>query len=357
MSTACDGTEAVEVSTDLSDYFNSSKVWQLSTPEKNKGARRAITSRGGDGHGHYEEDSNSGSEHSQGSGMMYLYNAALGMHKNLDNSEETNSSFVSLEVDLSRISGSDISDIRTSPDESFQQGVKNCVGDDVVTRSCVTPSRLKLLKSSPAEGSMFKPRNPGREKANALNFSDIALSPIAAQAGSIAVKLGRPSRLNYPCALFPDMDGLSPGLAVKMSGLRVDEPSPISHANQSGFDLRLVGENCILDMSSCVEERGSMNEIPSGLKPRQTMAQIKHGSHNPTNCAKTPSCDIDRRRYRTVVPARVFMNEPNDFPYQDDSFSVRSQTVATSPSDYSGASRACLPSRSLLHSFDAVYEF
>jgi hypothetical protein len=355
VSTAYDGTEAVEVAADLSDYFNSSKVWQLSTPEKNKGTRRAITTRGGDEHDHYEE-SDSGSGHSHGTGMMYLYNAALGMHENLDHSEETNASFVSLGIDLSRISGSDISDIRTSPDESFQQELKNCFGDDFLTRTDVTPSRLAPLKSSPAQGSMCATRNPRPGKANALNFSDIALSPIAAQAGSIAVKLGRPSRLNYPCALFPDMDGLSPGLAVKMHGLRVDEHSPISQANQSGFDLRSVGENCILDMSSCVEERGSMNRTPPGLKPRDTVARIKHGSHN---CAKTSSCGMDRRRYRTVVPARVFMDEPDDFPDQDDSFSVRSETVETSSSsgDFSGSSRACLPPRSLLRSFDAVNEF
>jgi hypothetical protein len=206
---------------------------------------------------------------------------------------------------------------------------------------------------------MFEPGNPGPEKANTLNYSDIALSPIAAQAGSIAVKFGHQLRLNYPCALFPDIDGLSPSLAVKMNALRVDEPSPISHANQSGFDLRSVGENCLLDMSSCVEEMGIINKTPPGLKPRETVARIKYGSHNSPNCAKMSSCGIDRRQYRTVVPARVFMDEPNDFPYQDDSFSVRSKTVATSSnsSDFSGASRACLPSRSLVHSFDAVYEF
>ena len=38
--------------------------------------------------------------------------------------------------------------------------------------------------------------------------SDIGLSPIAAQAGSIAVKLGRPSRRHYPGDTFPSY---SPG--------------------------------------------------------------------------------------------------------------------------------------------------
>jgi hypothetical protein len=199
-----------------------------------------------------------------------------------------------------------------------------------------------------------------------LNFSDIALSPIAAQAGSIAVKLGRPKKRDYPCDAFPDLDGFSPGLAGKMYGLRIDEPSPISQANQSVLDLRSfpIGENCILDMDSCVSEENenfykpSINRTPPGLKPRENMARLSHGSTSSSSFAKTSSgsSGIDRRRYRTVVPARVFVDEPNDFPVHEDSFSVRSEMVATSSSDYSAASRACLPSRSLLDSFDAVQE-
>jgi hypothetical protein len=281
--------------------------------------------------------------------MMHLYNAALGMQENFGNSEETNSSFVSLGVDLSRISGSDISDFRSSPDESFQQGMKNCLGDDMrdfLPRADVTPSRLTsyrdLSYSTPqrsppkpsSDGPIFTSRIPigGTEKGNALNFSDIALSPIAAQAGSIAVKLGRPKKRDYPCDAFPDLDGFSPGLAGKMYGLRIDEPSPISQANQSVLDLRSfpIGENCILDLDSCVSEENenfykpSINRTPPGLKPRENMARLSHGSTSSSSFAKTSSgsSGIDRRRYRTVVPARVFVDEPNDFPVHEDSFSV-----------------------------------
>ena len=383
MSTGQDGTEAVEVAADLSDYFNSTEVWQLSTPEKNKGMRRAITTRGDNELFHYEE-SDCGSGRSQGSGMMYLYNAALGMQENFESSEDTNSSFVSLGVDLSRISDSDISDIRSSPDESFQQRMKNCFGDDIrdsLPWADVTPSRMSScrdvsystpLQSPPkpsSDGPIFNSRIPvGRtEKENASNFSDIALSPIAAQAGSIAMKLGRPSKRDYPCAAFPDGDFVSPGLAGIMYGLRIDEPSPISQANQSFSDLRSfpIGENCILDMDSCVSEENegsikpSISRTPPGLKPRENVARLSHGSSSSTSCAKTSSgsSGIDRRRYRTVVPARVFFDEPNDFPDHGDSFSARSEMVATSSSDYSAASRACLPSRSLLDSFDAIQEY
>ena len=53
-----------------------------------------------------------------------------------------------------------------------------------------------------------------------------------------------------------------------------------------------------------------------------------------------PTSLSDRRRYRTVVPARVFLAEPNEFPLQDDSFSTPSPTTE----------------RSLLQSFEAVQE-
>jgi hypothetical protein len=63
----------------------------------------------------------------------------------------------------------------------------------------------------------------------------------------------------------------------------------------------------------------------------------------------------DRRIYRTVVPSRVFMEEGEEFPMQEDSFSVptrgSSDTTSSSRDDSSPKS---LRSRSLLESFDAV---
>lgn len=40
----------------------------------------------------------------------------------------------------------------------------------------------------------------------------------------------------------------------------------------------------------------------------------------PASSASPSWCANDRRRYRTVVPLRVFLSEPNDFPNEDDSF-------------------------------------
>jgi hypothetical protein len=380
-----DGEEAVEVlemDSSGSDFFDSSKVWQLSTPEKAKGIRRSITTRRGD---EQYEESDSGS---QESGMMYLYNAALGMHEAGGTStsvDHNNTSFLSLGVDLSRISNSDIS----APDAvSFHQ--RNMFTDDfmpdvatpsrspsrrVRDQSFSTPSRLGSLLS-PEHPSMFSPSRQsvstirgGGERDNPLAV-DIGLSPIAAQAGSIAVKLGRPSRRHHPGEAFPAFSPTSschasPNVLVdRMQNLRMDQ-SPISQAN-SGFDMRIfpmtVSENCILDMDDNKRDRSKSSASGSaaiGLKPRESSPKTSsslstispHPSDSPNKQqSSSETTSEDRRRYRTVVPARVFMDEPNDFPFQDDSFcSSHSATVdSTSDSD----DESPLPSRSLLVSFD-----
>lgn len=384
-----DGTEAVEVAADFSsdyvnnsDYFNSSKIWQLSTPEKNKELRRSVTTRRHHDHS-VESDSTSG--HSHGSGMMYLYNSAMCMHE----ASEHNSSFVSfgVPIDLSRISGSDISDgFRSSPDESRKQSIHDGYSCDqtpsrfsTYTRdaSYSTPRRSPPRQFTTSEGSILTPsrRVPvGKaglaEKESGSSCFDLGLSPIAARAGSIAVKLGRPpSRVDRPCTAFPDEDSLSPqgsvptnGLVDKMQTLRMEEPSPISQSNLSGYDLRSfpVSENCILDMDSSGGKERSSRVSPKspGLQPRDSPRpyNVKHSSSSSTSCVRRTSSSgsssgIDRRHYRTVVPARVFMDDANDFPRQDDSFSVPSEGICTSSSD-SGGSLLCLPSRSLLYSFD-----
>ena len=382
-----DGYEAVEVeiADESSDFFNSSKVWQLATPEKNKELRRSITTRRGmDEHDISHNDGSDSGSHE--SGMMYLYNAAVAMHEQYETSEH-NASFLSLGVDLSRISNSDVSDIRSSPDETsyhHQRSIffaEDFLPHDVLTpsrrgstrdHSFSTPSRRGILMSteplrvSPNRHSVSAMRGYG-ETENYLNLSaDIGLSPIAAQAGSIAVKLGRPSRRHHPGDAFPlfSPSGSSPnGLVDRMQGLRMDEPSPISQAN-SGFDLRKfpVSENCILDMDD-QESSSKSASSPPDLKPRDPCQ--RHMSSLSTISATSPAkqhstsgSSEDRRRYRTVVPARVFMDQPDNFPLQDDSFSARTGTASSTSDDSDTCLSSRLPARSLLVSFDdAADEF
>lgn len=376
-----EGDEEIEVAlTDVSngsnsDYFNSSRIWQLTTPERNKQIKRTITTRRGD---EQYDELDSGS---QASAMMYLYNVALGMHEQ-PSVDHHNTSFLSFGVvDLSRISNSDISDYRSSPaDDSFQRQARGDVlADDFIPYAeAHTPSRrsspqrqyspLRRSLLSPSEATLFSPGRQSTistvrefgEKENYMN--DIGLSPIAAQAGSIAGKLGRPSRRHHPGEAFPAFSpSASPiGLSDRMYNLRMGEPSPISQAN-SGFNFPVtVSENCILDMDEKKDSSRSTSSHTIDLKPRDPVRKCASSlssisvttTSNPKQQSSSSgsSEENQRKQYRTVVPPRVFMDEPDDFPFQDDSFSSRSETVdSTSDSD---PSMSRLSAKSLLVSFD-----
>lgn len=368
-----DGEEAIEVldvsDSGSSDFFNSSKIWQLATPEKNRGVRRPITTKRGDEQ--YEE---SDSE-SQASGMMYLYNVAVGMHEASHHSIDAhNSSFLSLGVDLSRISNSDVSDVRSSPDDvSFHQRVFEDA--DICTpsrrnsslirdQSFSTPSRRGLLSPEP---SLFSPsrRSVSTIRGSDLSAADIGLSPIAAQAGSIAVKLGRRhSRRHHPGEAFP---------LLSASPLKImeHEPSPISQANSAFHFPETVSEHCILDMDDDKRDKSGDSSVLLGLKPRERLSTSPDKQASPASLStisaqpsvskqqqhsSSASSSDDRRRYRTVVPARVFMDEPDEFPFQQDSFcSSHSETVESTTSEHdSDTSTSPLQRRSLLVSFDAA---
>ncbi len=352
------GEEEIEIAfTDVSggsnsDYFNSSRVWQLETPERNKQIRQTIITRRGD---EQYEESDSGS---QASGMMYLYNVALGMHEQ-PSVDHHNSSFLSLGVDLSRISNSDVSNRSSPPGEQSLYRPRDVFSDDFVPfAEARTPSRRgspqrRSLLSSPLEPIRFSPeRQPISaireygEKENYLN--DIGLSPIAAQAGSIAGKLGRPLRRQHPGDAFP---GFSP------SASPIARTSPISHTN-SGFDFRnfpTVSENCILDMDDEKDSSQNNSSHTIDLKPREqrgkcmsSLSSISAATASLPKHSSSTSSDDHRIQYRTVVPSRVFMDEADNFPFQEDSFSSRSETVPGTSSD----SEISILQKSLLVSFD-----
>ena len=73
-------------------------------------------------------------------------------------------------------------------------------------------------------------------------------------------------------------------------------PSPISQANLSAIEFASMDGNSFLESTPHKESRSSSTLTPS------------------------PSNNEDRRRYRTVVPTRVFFDEPDD--HRDDSFSI-----------------------------------
>lgn len=96
-------------------------------------------------------------------------------------------------------------------------------------------------------------------------------------------------------------------------------PSPISHANLSAIEYASMDGNSFLLESTQVNTHNIMSNVKSS--PSTMTSSSPDGTNNKrvTTTDQTRSYE-DRRRYRTVVPTRVFFDEPED--HRDDSFSI-----------------------------------
>jgi hypothetical protein len=349
-----DELDSIEVIADVSiDFFNSSRIYQLSTPEKNKNVIRAVTTRSTDASPFEESESGSANE-SEGSAMMHMFKAALNLNVSAVVADDRESSFVSFSgVDVSRISGGlndSFGDPRRSPDQSV-----DCFHPfDVATPSRTgrrdfsfsTPGRsehnqlLPSLRMSPPS-SLFaaSPAKPSSHSGD--NVNGWCLSPIAATAGRLAGKALRRDVVKSPDQ-FPDMSDEGGGVILgDMDDLQGASPIPIT--NLSGFQINSLLH---LDDSILSEDKlcQSRNTKDSGGGSSRGYRAGNSGSVKPHH---TP---LDRRLFRTVVPHRVFMDEPSDFPEQaDDSFSIPSKNTSNTSSDESNTR---FRSTSLLQSFD-----
>eukprot|EP00980_Cylindrotheca_fusiformis_P027612 scaffold21507_cov73-Cylindrotheca_fusiformis.AAC.1 len=72
------------------------------------------------------------------------------------------------------------------------------------------------------------------------------------------------------------------------------------------------------------------------------------------NCTSNEPPLSGRRKFRTVVPRRVFLESPSDFPEEQDSFSVIAQDDDDGDEFFTNPINDESPARSLMDSFDAV---
>jgi hypothetical protein len=285
-----DGHEAVEVSLlansndSSSDYFNTSRVMLLATPEKNKNRAPRILTR--------KEEQEFGEEEEANTTVDSIADDEIMFRATLQ--QDADSSFAA--VDVSRISAAEsersTTPLRGSPsrrNESFMSGT---------WESPAKPPRHCHRSTHKTPWSPFSP--PQHQDAAISPF----LSPMETQAASMAVKLGPILQQPSP---FPvdDMSSSSSSRALpslqprRASFLDPRPPSPISQANLSVFDLDC--DHLHLESSS------SKKNSSSGSAPNHSSG---------TTISPTGS---DRRRYRTVVPTRVIWNVDHAM---DDSFST-----------------------------------
>ena len=363
--------ESIEVFADVSsDFFNSSRVYQLATPEKNKNSNpKKVTTRSRNAS--QCEDSETGSaQESDGSTMIHMFKTAMSLNDSAVVTEDPESSFLSFcGVDVSRISATNDSftDARRSPDISMEffspfdiETPSRAARRDI---SFSTPGRTEHVqltppRMSPTCSSLKSPPISTRHHNRAVDrekFANLGLSPIAARAGHIAANVLRRTndakKLKSPDR-FPDLS--SDGSAPMLGDVELCGEIQKNVANLSAILIQPHSDIHLLDVSTLSEEHefsASINKYSSSGSSI-SKNQTESSSSSIRRRHLTPK---DRRRFRTVVPHRVFIDEPSDFPDQaDDSFSVPSTNVATASS--TDDSSDDLPSTSLLRSFDDVAE-
>jgi len=367
-------------STSTTDFFNSSRVGLLGTPEKNRSRKGTVTKRGdGIGTGSCVYDSSTSASLAGAMALPFFVgnNTSDGSrspqsHVGGRTGHQTETSFASLPLSAvdtsSRIGALDMSHIsaddslgtntgsvaglmamfppRRSPDSSFSANHQhyphnsnfftideemqnlfskkvhlNDTGLELYSTGGATPSISASRQSSrirrrrqenPNNERNFdspqKPSSPGKENERitfgGLNIDTLAMSPISSSAR------GEPSSPPFPA-----------------TGNRRSACATSEAYSESFFRNRLQS----LDDA---DSAGRLTEVLCDATHDSDISTIQNQSSSAKNTSsssggttsKSPSAPglspehADRRRYRTVVPARVFMDDPDEFPEQHDSF-------------------------------------
>lgn len=339
------GHEAVEVSmteTSHSDYFNSSQVLLLATPEKNKNRTQRILSRQEEleelqhdqEQSIFSDDGEASTANS--ANLSQMFQAA--MHLDAEGS---------FAVDMSRISGK-LFDV----DESF--GAEDAWGVDVSRisaadsdRNHLTPLRgspsrnfaISFLGESPTPRRFESPtktprhrtqKSPRQFLVSPPSRSSFCLSPMEAQAASLAGRVGLATKSTTPFPLDDESSNDGSFLNLKPRGSTLFEhrpPSPISQANLSAIELASMDGNSFMESTPSSDKQNSKQSGSKSHKHSSGGLRSSNGSSTLTpspDDRKHANRGEDRRRYRTVVPSRVFFQDEEG--HQDDSFAAPPQS-------------------------------
>ena len=408
--------ETTEVMTDVShDYFNSSRVNLLITPERNKNRRVDMTTtRNGEdvddvppfGHqqGSWLESDdnsccNSDENESDDHGEHFVHSGEIQSPQ--ENSYDFDPRGSSFNVnDISRISNTN-SDTNRTPDTSFQAGFQvhrshglresdedHAFAPTILGAIVSSPSRFPSRK---ANDSSFFSIPEIRETEQLLSFDssdqqvlDFNHSATTSKCGNNTQKENIPSSSRSNESVSPDksdnsvssiqstfssfmtearsmakqmandveqsmeaMESLSGDFLRAINISRVDPPSPISQVLSTPSTSRQEGTKEQKDDKSspsvCNSSIGTVSRIHN--------TSISSSSSSPAVEVVIQTHLTGRKRYRTVVPRRVYLDVPSqhfEHDEEQDSFAVRSYPE-TSTTRYE--SRGGI---SLLESFDEV---
>lgn len=335
--------QSIEVMTDVStDFFNSSRAKALMTPERNQAKRNHVVVRG-------NEDSHSDVFWDEQFAALAPELQSVSVEPRTDTSASFRSASFHV-PDISRISSADDeSEVRgglhRSPSVSEQDLIHNPsshLGDmgfsPILQGGVASPQALseKLDTSFPSftvpvprgsPPSFPRPRKKSHSKSK---------------------RTSRQKENFLPNQNSSALDTLPTDL---LQAMEPDATPPVwSPISQAGSSItKLIRES----ISSSSSDKGRKSR--TGRLPRDRTAasstllqDTSRGSHSSSgsSSSSTPSL-TGRKRFRTVVPRRVYMNSsPSQYPEEHDSFGnqTRSTDVSSSPS----------LQRSLLTSFEAA---
>ena len=346
---------SIDAMTDVSqndDYFNSSRVQMLATPERNRDRLDHVMTREEVATQEPYEDSFDqfvGSSSDTSSSSHHQHVAPELKFSQLSISER-NSSFQSLSaVDISRISNVD-SEPRKSPDDSL-------IGDDAPFSPIlldIDPPCNKCLDSS--FGSISRRSSPSKQDnlSCAVNASDKENATQNIGFSAAKKKNTYPDGDNsFSESLHTAKETITQqGSTAMRSKFRLGYPQNVGTSDIPATDSMPMDFLRAIMESTPVEAPSPISQIDSHVGHEETWSKDsssqRQRSNNGTSSSPSSIPSLTgRKRFRTVVPRRVYMDSssPSKFPEEYDSFS----TPSAEKSEESAQ-------RSLLDSFEAVYD-
>ena len=323
------------------DYFNTSRVMLLMTPDRNRDTIHAITSRGC--HEDVETSLDLGlppHPFSPAVDRMDIPNFSIASEAA---ASVIDNSFSLSAVDLSRISADGSDDgLKRSPDTSFVADHRTTISDTpfVIPEGILSPERTTTE-------TPFRRRRGDFSKSSSSS-SSFRRSPT--DSGRFRMS-PPPLRSSPPTPIdenLPDLESRLTLSPIRSPPRSVTETAPLPPRSRLSHSTAATSRFLFAETSQ------HKHQVPTPTKPRHMILeyptyhpndsdistlQNSSSEHNHSRSSSSIS-EInrsmgippgDRRRFRTVVPSRVFWTDPVDeFPEQYDSFLAPSPRMADS---------------------------
>jgi hypothetical protein len=322
-----EGDESIEVMTDSSsDYFNSSRVMMLGTPERNKMVINMVSIRGeASSDVFFSDESDIAETHS-----CIAPERDIG----LDLSHE-HPSFLSLSAaDVSRISASDW-EAKGSPDVSvfdFRIATEDSNFINIIDSSFSSDSRRSSSESDKEARSSVSARNQRQQRSTLFNADKE--NTITAKIPNQAKKAAKISSLSAVSMPSSNANNIVRTESNSVASSNQVLPMLSTHVNT------FSGINLLRELQDATYKAPSPKMKPSSLDRGRcsscasfsaTRTEHDRGGNTSSSGRSSSGSLTGRRRFRTVVPSRVFITEPSEFPDENDSFSTKSASSKASP--------------------------